>query len=47
MDPVGGSLDPVGGSLDPVGGGGPPPNGSTLLETSSFMFRMVDPGHLV
>ena len=44
---MGGRVDPVGGNLDPVSGGGPPPNGSTLLETSSFMFCMVGPGHLV
>ena len=47
MDPVGGRLDPVGFRVDPVGGGWPPPNGSTLLETSSFIFCMVGPGHLV
>ena len=44
---MGGRVDPAGGNLDPVAGGGPPPNGSTLLETSSFMLRMVGPGHLI
>ena len=44
---MGGRVDPVGCRLVPVGSGGPTPKGSILLETSSFMFRMVGPGHFV